>query len=65
MAKRTTLADVAKVAGDYAEKNILFQIQCHSYSYEWYRNGVMPAVVVNGNLECFMDYHQRESGYLF
>jgi hypothetical protein len=39
LAKRTTLADVAKVAGDYAEKNILFQIQCHSYSYEWYRNG--------------------------
>ena len=26
---------------------------------------VMPAVVVNGNLECFMDNHQRESGYLF
>lgn len=26
---------------------------------------VMPVVVMNGNLECFMENHQRESGYLF
>lgn len=26
---------------------------------------VMPVIVMNGNLECFMEHHQRESGYLF